>query len=379
MKEGNRAMRMDRRELLRQFGAAGAAALLPSIGEPPAASADSAARLVRLDRNESAHGPCEKAKVAFRDALMEANRYPDTEVKNLCAAVAALHHVQPENITLGCGSAELLRMAAETFLGPGKSLIMASPTYEAMAPAAQLLGAEVRNVPLTHLYAHDLDAMLAKTDSTTGLLYICNPNNPTGTLTPKADLEALLSKLPPGVSVLVDEAYHDYVAPSDGYASWAARAAADPRLMVTRTFSKAYGLAGLRAGYAVSSQETAKRLAARRLPMDVNVVAARVALAALSDPEYVKKIAQLNSDDRQEFYNQANARMLRSLDSQTNFVLLAADRPGQEVAELLRSHQVLVTSGYPHFLNYIRVSLGLPHDMKAFWRAWDASMPHHPM
>jgi len=372
-------MRMDRRELLRQFGAAGAAALLPSIGEARAASADSAARLIRLDRNESAHGPCEKAKAAFRDAVMEANRYPDSEVKNLCAAVATLHHVQPENITLGCGSTELLRMAAETFLGPGKSLIMASPTYEAMALAAQLVGAEVRSVPLTHLYAHDLDAMLAKTDGTSGLVYICNPNNPTGTLTPKADLEALLAKLPPGVSLLIDEAYHDYVAPSDGYASWTARAAADPRLTVTRTFSKAYGLAGLRAGYAVSSLETAKRLAARRLPMDVNAVAARVALAALSDAEYVKKIAQLNSDDRQEFYNQANARMLRSLDSQTNFVLLAADRPGKEVAELLRSHQVLVPSGYPHFQNYIRVSLGLPHDMKAFWRAWDASMPHHPM
>jgi histidinol-phosphate aminotransferase len=373
-------MRIDRRQLLRQFGgAAGAAALLPSMAEPTDSGVDSATRLVRLDRNESAHGPCEKAKVAFRDAAMEANRYPDTEVENLCAAVAALHHVQAENITLGCGSTELLRMAAETCLGPGKSLIMASPTHEAIALAARLLGAEVRRVPLTRLYGHDLDAMLAITDSTTALVYICNPNNPTGTLTPKADLETLLSKLPPGVSLLIDEAYHDYVAPSDGYASWASRAAANPRLIVTRTFSKAYGLAGLRAGYAVSSVETAKRLAARRLPMDINAVAARVALAALSDPEYIKKIALLNADDRQEFYNQANARMLRSLDSQTNFVLLATGRPGTEVAGLLRSHQVLVACGYPYFENYIRVSLGLPQDMTAFWRAWDASMPHHPM
>jgi histidinol-phosphate aminotransferase len=373
-------MRIDRRELLRQFGgAAGAAALLPSVLKPADSSVDSAARLVRLDRNESAHGPCEKAKVAFRDAVIEANRYPDTEVKNLCAAVAALHHVQAENITLGCGSTELLCIAAQTYLGPGRSLITASPTHEAIALAARLVGAEVRSLPLTRLYGHDLGAMLAKSDNTTGLVYICNPNNPTGTLTPKADLEAWLAKLPPGISVLIDEAYHDYVAPSDGYASWAARAAANPRLIVTRTFSKAYGLAGLRAGYAVSSIETAKQLAARRLPMDVNAVAARVALAALSDPEYVKKIALLNADDRQEFYNQANARMLRSLDSQTNFVLLATGRPGTEVAELMRSHQVLVTSGYPHFENYIRVSLGLPQDMKSFWRAWDASMPHHPM
>ena len=370
-------MRIDRRQLLRQFGgAAGAAALLPSIGDA-ASSADLS--WVRLDRNESAHGPCEKAKVAFGQAVIETNRYPDAEVKNLCAAVATMHHVQPENITLGCGSTELLRMAAETFLGPGKSLILASPTYQAIAQAARLVSAEVRSVPLTRLYSHDLLAMLAKTDSTTGLIYICNPNNPTGTLTPRDDLEALLAKLPRGVSVLVDEAYHDYVAPSDSYATWAARAAADPRLMVTRTFSKIYGLAGLRVGYAISSVETAKQLAARRLPMDVNAVAARVALAALSDREYVKKIVLLNSNDRQEFYNQANARMLRSLDSHTNFVLLAAGRSGKEVAELLRSRQVLVTPGYPHFENHIRVSLGLRDEMEAFWRAWDASMPHHPM
>ena len=140
-----------------------------------------------------------------------------------------------------------------------------------------------------------------------------------------------------------------------------------------------YGLAGLRVGYAVSSTETAKRLAARRLPMDVNVVAARVALAALSDPAYVREIAFLNSNDRQEFFNQANARMLRSLDSQTNFVLLAAGRPGKEVVDVLCARGVLVTADYQSFEKHIRVSLGLPEDMRAFWRAWDASMPHHPM
>ena len=113
--------------------------------------------------------------------------------------------------------------------------------------------------------------------------------------------------------------------------------------------------------------------------MAVNVVAVRVALAALSDPDYVKKIALLNSNHRQEFYNQANARMLRSLDSQTNFVLLAAGRPGKEVAQLLRSRDVLVTAGYPSFEKHIRVSLGLPDELEAFWRAWDASQPHHPM
>jgi histidinol-phosphate aminotransferase len=167
--------------------------------------------------------------------------------------------------------------------------------------------------------------------------------------------------------------------PSGAYAYWAGHAAFDSRLIVTRTFSKVYGLAGLRVGYAVSSTAMAKRLAARRLPMDVNVAAARVALAAVSDAAYVKKIASLNADDRQEFFNQANARMLRSLDSHTNFVLMAAGRPGKEVVDMLRARGVLVNAGYPSFEKHIRVSIGQPDDMRAFWRAWDASMPHHPM
>lgn len=371
-------MYIHRRELLRQFGAGAAAAFLPPFGEPPALPADLPGRLVRLNRNESAYGPCVKAKAAFRDAITEVNRFPD-DVEDLRAAVATLHGVQPENITLGCGSTEILSMAAEACLGPGKCLVLANPTFDVISNAARTLGAEVRAIPLTRGYAHDLEAMLSRTNAANGIIYICNPNNPTGTLTPNADLEPFLSKVSPGFQVLIDEAYHDYVTATGAYSSWAARAASDPRLIVTRTFSNVYGLAGLRVGYAISSVENAKRLAARRLPMDVNVVAAHVALAAISDAIYVQKIASLNADARQEFFNQANARMLRALDSHTNFVLMATGRSGNEVVDLLRAQGVLVTAGYPSFEKHIRVSLGLPDDMRAFWRAWDATMPHHPM
>jgi histidinol-phosphate aminotransferase len=221
--------------------------------------------------------------------------------------------------------------------------------------------------------------MLARTDPTTGIIYVCNPNNPTGTLTPKSELDGFLTRVPPTIPVLIDEAYHDYAAPTGAYGSFVGRAAADPRLIVTRTFSKVYGLAGLRVGYAVSSPETAERLAERRLPMAVSMVAARVALAAVSDSAYVRKIVSLNSNDRQEFLNQVNARMLRSLDSQTNFVLMAVGRPGAEVADMLRARGVLISANYPHLEKYIRVSLGIPQDMQTFWRVWDESMPHHPM
>lgn len=372
-------MHMDRRELLRQWGTAAAVTtLFPRVMQSGATATDTA-RLVRLDRNESAYGPSEKAKAAFRETLADVNRFPDEDIEHLRSALAAAHGVQPENITLGCGSTEIIRMATEAYLGPGKTLVAASPTFEVIAQAARLAGAEVRNTPLTKDHGHDVEAMLADIDATTGLVYFCNPNNPTGTLTPKSDLEGFLLKVPRGVSVLIDEAYHDYVTPTGAYTSWTARAAANPRLIVTRTFSKVYGLAGVRVGYAVSSTQTAERLAAHRLPMDVSGVAARLALAALSDTGYTKRIAAANANDRQEFFNQVNARMLRCLDSQTNFVMMRTGSTGKEVAEMLRAKGVLVGSGFAAFEKHIRVSLGLPEDMEAFWRAWDVLMPHHPM
>src|ERR1700751_386312 len=160
---------VERRELLRRLGAATATKFLHSSTNLGFLGLDSEARLVRLDRNESAYGPCEKAKAAFYEAISQANRYPDTDERDLRAAVARLHAIQPENITLGCGSNELLRTAAEVWLGKGKSLVMASPTYDSIAHAAVLVGAEVRAVPLNRYRSHDLEGMLGKIDATTGL------------------------------------------------------------------------------------------------------------------------------------------------------------------------------------------------------------------
>jgi histidinol-phosphate aminotransferase len=312
----------------------------------------------------------------MRNAIGDANRYPDQELEDLRSTISTLNGVRSEQITLGCGSADILRIAAETFLGPGKSLVMATPTFDTIAGYARASGTEVRAVPMTKRYKHDLDTMIRRTDTSTGLIYVCNPNNPTGGLTPKSDLKSFFDRVPRGVSVLIDEAYHDFVPPTSTYTTWVGRAASDPRLIVTRTLSKVYGMAGLRVGYAVASSGTSKRLAQRGLAMGVNIVAARAANAALGDQAYVKKIVERVADDRQEFYNQANARMLRSLDSVTNFVMLKTSRLGTEVAEQLREKGILVASGYPGFEYYIRVSLGSPQDMTEFWRAWDAFMPH---
>jgi histidinol-phosphate aminotransferase len=376
-------MRIYRRDLLQQLGMAlMSTGFLPAVEETskfrvrPAAGVAGPAKPIRLDRNESPYGPCEKANEAMRHAMGVANRYPGKDLDDLRAAISTLNNVKPEQITLGCGSVDILRIAAETFLGSGKSLVMARPTFGAIASFARASGTEIRAVPLTNRYAHDLDAMIGHTDASTGLIYICNPNNPTGSLTPKAELESFLAKVPRSASVLIDEAYYDFVPPTSNFTTWVGRAASDPGLIITRTLSKVYGMAGLRMGYAVASPEMSKRLAERRLPMGVNILASQAAIAAIQDQAYVRKILAHVADDRQEFYNQANARMLRSLDSVTNFVMLKTTRLGTEVAELLKAKGIFVASGFPGFDSYIRVSLGLPHEMKEFWRLWDAIMPH---
>jgi len=177
--------------------------------------------------------------------------------------------------------------------------------------------------------------------------------------------------------VLIDEAYHHYVGESPDYASFIDRPIDDSRVIVARSFSKIYGLAGLRVGYAVADPQTARLLASSRLPEDVNIVAAKAAAAALDDPDYVRLSFERNTDDRQEFFNQAHARMLKPMDSQTNFVMMDTGRPSVEVIEHFRKYDVLLAQPIPSFDTYIRVSLGSPAEMREFWEIWDLMGVRH--
>jgi histidinol-phosphate aminotransferase len=307
----------------------------------------------------------------MRESLELANRYPDLEYKQLSQTIATLHGAGLDQVVLGCGSSEILRMAATVFLGPGKTLILASPTFELIADEARRLAAEVVAVPLTKHYAHDLSKMLGSVGPSTGLVYICNPNNPTGTLTARQDLEAFLRDLPANVPVVMDEAYHHYVGKTSSYASFLDRPMEDDRVIVTRTLSAIYALAGLRIGYGIAAPKTARLLSAVRLQSDINIIAARAAVAALTDPDYVRMRSQQNADDRQEFLNMANARMLRVLDSHTNFAMLKTGGHGQDVIQHFNKNGILVGPLGRSMPTYLRVSLGTPAEMKEFWRVWD--------
>jgi histidinol-phosphate aminotransferase len=334
---------------------------------------------IRLNRNENAYGPSATVIATMQEAARTvANRHPEADLEALRNKIAAVHHVASEHVVLGNGASEILRMAADAFMGSradaGK-LIVARPTFELIGDYARRAGAEVIGVPLTRNHSHDLDAILARTDSATGLVYICNPNNPTGSLTRRQDLDAWLRNLPATTYVLIDEAYHQYVGNSSDYASFIDRPVDDSRVIVARSFSKIYGLAGIRIGYAVAAPETARRLASCGLSDDVNVVAARAAVTALDDDEHVRLSAERNGNDRQEFFNQLNARMLRALDSLTNFVMFDTERPAVDVIEHFKKNNVLVSGPIPGFEKSIRVSLGAPAEMQEFWRVWDL-MPH---
>jgi histidinol-phosphate aminotransferase len=394
-------MTLNRRNLLKQLGAGVAASSLltparaasETAGTPgPDAQATTSAKNVakfdkpiHLDRNENAYGASEKAIAAIQQSASRVSHYQDGNV--LKNDLSAYHSdrsgkkdwLRPEQIVIGCGSTDILRMAAGAFLGAGKTLIQATPTCDLLRSYAQQNGANVIEIPLRKDFAHDLDAMLRRTQGQdSGLVYICNPNTPTGTLTPRNYLETFLPKFPPGFHLLIDEAYHDYAGGSGAYASFVERPSENPRVIVSRTFSAAHGLAGARVGYAVTSAETAAAMSKASLPYPLSQAGISAASASLNDPQHLQRCVKRNFDDRQEFMNQVNARMLRALDSHANFVCLNVMRPAAEITEHYAKNNFVLAPLIPSLPNYLRISLGTPDEMHQFWRVWDL-LGSHPM
>jgi histidinol-phosphate aminotransferase len=356
-------MSLTRRSLLAGFGAA--FVVRPDV--------DARRGPLRLDRNVNAYGPSAAAVEAMRDAVQNgAHRYPDGDVEALQRRLATLHGVAAGAIVVGAGSLDIIRAAIAAFAGNGGTMVAATPTFERLAGCAADAGTSVTAVPLRRDYSHDLHAMLARTSAGTGLVYICNPNTPMGTLTRRHDLEAFVRALPKTAVVLVDEAYHHYATESLDYVSLLDRPLDDPRVIVTRTFSKIHGLAGVRVGYGVAPPAiTARVLAARQSLENVSVAAARGAAAALEDREHVRDSLVRNGDDKQEFFNQALSRGLRPIDTLTNFVMFNTARPAADVVAHFRTHDVVISGAIPGFDTFVRVALGAPADMREFWRVWD--------
>jgi histidinol-phosphate aminotransferase len=379
-------MSSSRRQFLR-FSAGVATASLPWCSRSFAFQQSQSApveddKLIRLSSNENAYGPSAKALAAIMSAAGSSNRYPRLQYPELIQRIATSHQTGSDRVLLGCGSTEVLRMAASAFLRKDSQLIHASPTFQAIEHYARGADSQVIAIPLNPAFAHDLDRMLAAVSPSTTLIYVCNPNNPTGSLTPRKDLESFIAKLPSSTLVIIDEAYHHFAGASSTYASFIDHPIHNERLIVARTFSKVYGLAGLRLGYAIAAPKVVQEMNKFATEDNVNAMATEAAFAVLDDAAGVAEAVERNANDRQEFFNQAMARALKPIDSHTNFVMMDTLHPANEVIEHFRKHNILIGPQFPPMNTYIRVSLGRPEEMLAFWTAWDQlpnpkSTTHH--
>lgn len=325
---------------------------------------------ILLNSNENAYGPFPSV-LAMKNPFLDANRYPDHAADALKDRLAALHKVKSDQVLLGAGSTEILRVAACAFTGPGKKLVMASPTFEAIGFYGKAVRADVVSVPLATTYAHQLTQMAEAIGKNGGLIYICNPNNPTASLTPRRSLENFIRDLPPNTYVLMDEAYHDFVPVSADYISFLQTPVDMDRVIVARTFSKIYGMAGLRLGYGVASAKTIQLMSPHKLEDSTNILALRAALTSLDHDDEHKIAVERNANDREEFLRQAATRKLHAIPSWTNFAMINTNRPVHTVIDYFRSNNIRIGRPFPPMDTFARISLGKPDEMKAFWQAWD--------
>jgi histidinol-phosphate aminotransferase len=325
---------------------------------------------ILLNSNENPYGPFPSV-VALANPYQGFNRYPDHHSDLIKDRLAAKFKVEPERVVTGCGSTEILRMAATAFTGPGRKLVMTSPTFEAIGEYANVVGAPVVRVPLAANFTHDLGAMLQAAGSDAGLVYICNPNNPTGNITPRADLEKFIARLPKNTRVLMDEAYHDFVPPGQDYTSFLDRPVADGRIIVARTFSKIYGLAGMRLGYGIAGKDTMAGMRKYRLQDSTNVCVLRCGLMSLDDSTGHQLAVERNAADRDEFMRQAAARKLKPIPSSANFVMMETGRPIRSLIAYFDKNGIKIGRPFPPMDTFARISLGTPPQMKEFWRVWD--------
>jgi len=316
--------------------------------------------IVKLASNENPLGIPESAQRAMMAAAAGAGRYPDGSAFVLKAALARHLRLPPEWITIGNGSNDILEMAAAAVLAPGRSSVFAQYSFGAYALATQSRGARAIVVPALD-FGHDLARMARAVEADTRLIYVANPNNPTGTFLGAAALEAFLESIPGDVLVVLDEAYNEYLPPELRYdaIAWVRRF---PNLLVSRTFSKAYGLAGLRVGYGVAQPELGELLNRVRLPFNVSTIAQAAACAALADVAFVQRSYALNRDQLQRVSAALRAMDLTVVNSFANFVLVRVGPAARVYHELLlRGVIVRPVAGYG-LPEWLRVSIGLPDE-----------------
>ncbi len=363
------AVSVSRRQFARRVGAGlGAVLVAPDLfrslaeaRQPMSVPRD----VIQLNSNENPYGPSHRALKAITHSERVASRYPDAQETAAIEALARLHGVQPENVILGCGSGEILRMADMAFLAPGKNLVVCQPTFEAVLAYARVTHADPVQVPQTADFRHDLPAMAAACNDRTGLVYVCNPNNPTGTIVSKDELAAFIAKAPPSATILVDEAYHHFVEDAR-YSSafdWFGKA---PNVVIVRTFSKIYGMAGMRLGYAVGAREKIDAMRPHLTWSNANAAVLDAALASLDDPSHVPTYKKKLNGTRRWLCAELEKDGRRYIPSHANFVMVHLGTDVGPVIEEFQKRKILVGRRFPSMSDWMRISIGTDKEMKAF-------------
>jgi len=358
----------------------------------PSTNGESTA-IVRLSANENPYGPSPMAIKAMTDSFNLACRYPDEHADGLIETLAKINNVKRDQILLGNGSGEILKLCAAAFTGPmtaggnrpvelaprsrggampaflpgrGK-MIVPDPTFEAILNHARVNQAEVVRVPLTSNFSHDVTKMLSAARE--GLIYICNPNNPTASITPKSEIRALLSQAPQATMVLIDEAYYHYADSSD-YESVIPLVKDHPNLIVARTFSKIYGMAGLRLGYCVAQRETIERMRPHQTWDSINIMALAAGIASLNDEDQVTTGRRVNTETKKFVVGELDTMGYKSIPSQANFIMVDLRRPVAPLIGGLRQRNVQVGRLFPALPNHMRITIGKRPEMDAFLAAF---------
>lgn len=318
---------------------------------------------IKLASNENPVGPSPAALDAIRDSFSDLNRYPDGSGYFLKRELAAALSVAEDELILGNGSNELLNISVKTFMRDGDEAVMAVPSFVVYFMAVQSVGGKSIQVPLKD-HTHDLAAMADAITPKTKMVFIANPNNPTGTMNTKQEFDRMMERVPEDVLVVLDEAYYEYVADPE-YADSMKHFRSGRNVLILRTFSKIYGLAGLRLGYGIAKKEILSDMNRIREPFNTNSIAQTAAVAALHDLKHVAHSKGVNEEGKNYFYRELDALEIKYVPTQTNFIYIPFQGAVDLYEKLLRQGVIIRPMGP----NAVRVTIGLPEENRRFIEA----------
>lgn len=325
--------------------------------------------VIKMASNENPLGPSLKAVEAMQKFATKVNIYPDGNCYYLKQELAGQLGVTEDNLIVGNGSDEVIKLLAEAYINPGDEVIMATPSFSEYLYATQLMGGKMIMIPVDDTYTHDLKAMLEAVTDKTKVIFICNPNNPTGTMVSKEQIDKFLDQVPDNILVVLDEAYAEYVEDKK-YPDSVQYVKSGKNVIVLRTFSKIYALSGLRIGYGIASKEIIELINRVREPFNVNSMAQTAALASLKDKEHLENSFKANSEGKQYLYKEFEKMGLNYVPTQTNFIFVDIGVDCKEAFQALMKKGVIIRTGdifgEPTF---IRVTIGKPEENERFIKA----------